>query len=98
MNDLMRLPLGILTRVGSIGAGAIARQPHVKRSDFAPRVYPRFGRQPRRNARQVSVARTKHMMPSAGVQQTTARPTGLSIRCKTLSLGTMSHRLSIKTS
>ncbi len=47
---------------------------------------------------QTSVPRTKHMIPRAGVQQTTARPTGLSVRCNTLSSGTVSHSPLMKAS
>ncbi len=46
----------------------------------------------------VSGARTKHMMPVSFVQQTIARPTGLSARCSTFSGGTFCQRLSTNTS
>ncbi len=41
---------------------------------------------------------TKHMIPSDGVQHTTARPVGLSERLRIFSDGTVSHRSPIRTS
>jgi hypothetical protein len=47
---------------------------------------------------QVSVPRTKHMMPRCGVQHTTARPIGLSARCRMRRGGTVIHLSSTHTS
>ena len=66
------------------------------RARWVPRATP--NKRLRRAAAYDSVARIKQRIPRCGVQHTTARPVGLSVRCKILSAGTANQASPINAS